>query len=332
MKKRYAIYYLKTSFFFILITFFLSVAGYSKNYYTNAEAQKYREKPKHYLSQTVPKEIRNQVYAFPEKNLGLLVNYLIQDASNDFLKVKIIHDWITENISYDEEVFFRRKHVKDSAETTLQKQKAVCDGFAKLFQAMCKSAGIETLYITGITKGYGYSQNGYLGLHAWNAVKIQNSWYLVDITWDAGYINGQHFIKQYSTDYLFLSPQAFIYTHFPTDDRHQFLNKPITKEKFVSLPYLQGKFFRYNLRLLTPHIKNTIRINGTFKLEIECPDEVLLFNRITVDGQEYEGYSFLQRINNKAILYFSAPVKGLVKAEIYAKSILEKGNKYENVA
>ena len=63
--------------------------------------------------------------------------------------------------------------------------------------------------------------------HAWNAVKIQERWHLVDVTWDAGHIEGKIYHKQYGTAYLFADPRQFLYTHFPTDAKWQLLQRPM---------------------------------------------------------------------------------------------------------
>lgn len=51
----------------------------------------------------------------------------------------------------------------------------VCEGYAKAFKYMLDLLNIENIYITG--KGGGDD-------HAWNAVKIDDEWLLVDVTWD----------------------------------------------------------------------------------------------------------------------------------------------------
>ncbi|MCR5829307.1 MAG: hypothetical protein K6F93_03035 [Lachnospiraceae bacterium] len=52
---------------------------------------------------------------------------------------------------------------------------AVCEGYAKAFKYMLDLADIENVYITG---------NGGGEAHAWNAVKIGDKYYPVDVTWD----------------------------------------------------------------------------------------------------------------------------------------------------
>jgi len=45
---------------------------------------------------------------------------------------------------------------------------------------MCQLANIESIGITGYSKGFGYSGKiGNQSDHEWNAVHINNKWYLV---------------------------------------------------------------------------------------------------------------------------------------------------------
>ena len=81
-------------------------------------------------------------------------------------------------------------------------------------------------------------------IHAWNAVRIGKAWYLVDVTWDAGYLSGSgSFVTQYETSYLFIPPRGMIYTHFPENETYQLLNDPVTERDFRDLPYLTGKYY-----------------------------------------------------------------------------------------
>ena len=62
----------------------------------------------------------------------------------------------------------------NSAYTTLIHKKAVCDGYAKAFDFLCKKAGLESIYVTSWEPGRG---------HAWNMIHMEENWYHVDVTW-----------------------------------------------------------------------------------------------------------------------------------------------------
>lgn len=52
--------------------------------------------------------------------------------------------------------------------------KANCQGFTDAFNSLCRMAGIETGKVSG-------SANG--DLHIWSTMKIDNKWYMTDLTW-----------------------------------------------------------------------------------------------------------------------------------------------------
>ncbi len=58
---------------------------------------------------------------------------------------------------------------------------AVCEGISKAFQHLCRSVGIETLFVVGRSDN---PDSGNSEGHAWNIVKIDENYYHVDVTWD----------------------------------------------------------------------------------------------------------------------------------------------------
>jgi len=53
---------------------------------------------------------------------------------------------------------------------------AVCDGISKAFVVLCQIEGIPCVRVVGYSQS---SDNG----HAWNKVKIEGQWFIVDPTW-----------------------------------------------------------------------------------------------------------------------------------------------------
>lgn len=195
---------------------------------------------------SVPNNVTEQVFKKPKEGLPLVVKHLTQNIGNATSKVKVMHDWICDNIAYDTDMYFSGSVSKQDYESVLKKRKAVCSGYASVMNEMCRLAGIESIGIHGYSKGFGY--RGWLGKetdHEWNAVNINGKWQLVDCTWDAGHVDRKTWIKHYSDEWLFLEPQYFIYSHLPEKDEHQYLKQPKTKEEFVKEPYVAGKFFKY---------------------------------------------------------------------------------------
>jgi len=198
----------------------------------------------------VPKDIQEQVFVSPKETLPELVKFLAGTSGDTASRVKILHDWICDNIAYDCDVFTEKGAGQQDYETVLKKKKAVCIGYANLMAAMCFYAKIEVDIISGWSKGFNYP--GYLreqSDHAWNAVKINGKWNLIDVTWDAGYVERTTFIKHYTLQWYNLTPSQFIYSHLPDEDKWQLLpEKQVRSHKqFEKEPYIPGIFFEYGL-------------------------------------------------------------------------------------
>ena len=56
---------------------------------------------------------------------------------------------------------------------------SVCAGYSRAFQLLCRSAGIECVYVTGKAV-----KNRTSIQHAWNLARINGSWTWIDCTWD----------------------------------------------------------------------------------------------------------------------------------------------------
>jgi hypothetical protein len=121
----------------------------------------------------------------------------------------------------------------------------VCSGYANLFAALCKQAGVRAARVTGRARGYG-SRAGQLGPesgHAWNAVRLEGKWWLLDATWGAGSVGDRQFVKRFSEHYFLTPPERLIFTHLPGEARWQLLARPLTAEEFAAQPRVDAALF-----------------------------------------------------------------------------------------
>ena len=86
-----------------------------------------------------------------------------------FDQEKYIHDALMEMVEYDEGAAMNQ-----SAYSALVPGRSVCAGYARAFQYLMQQLGIPCYYCTG-TSGED---------HAWNIVKLDQTYYNVDVTWD----------------------------------------------------------------------------------------------------------------------------------------------------
>jgi hypothetical protein len=169
-----------------------------------------------------------------ERTVASLAKYLAGPCPTKALKARAVYCWITDRIAYDAAAFFSGRPGDQSPEHVLATREAVCDGYANLFVALCASADVGAVKLTGFAKGVGDG-----GPHAWNAVLTEGGWRLADPTWGAGSLVERRFRKEPTRSYLFVSPKLLIFTHLPADRRWQLLDRVVTADEFKRLPAIR---------------------------------------------------------------------------------------------
>lgn len=113
-----------------------------------------------------------------EAKVKELINTLITpDITEDYDKIKTIHDYIINNTKYDLENSDEMKSHK--AYGPLFNNVATCNGYTDLMAIFLTEMGYDN-YKVATTEEIGDNTEG----HVWNAVKIDNIWYHLDLTWD----------------------------------------------------------------------------------------------------------------------------------------------------
>ena len=86
-----------------------------------------------------------------------------------------LNDYIAKNCEYDIEA--ENRH---SAYGALVNGSAVCDGYSKAFQLLCRRLGVECTVVEGTSDFNQDDDNG----HMWNCVRLEGEWYHTDVTWN----------------------------------------------------------------------------------------------------------------------------------------------------
>ena len=158
--------------------------------------------------------------------------YLEEWFDNDEDLLRGIFVWITKSISYDVDNMYRIRYYEQPGELiekTFLTRKAICQGYAELFNEFCHQTGIQSYVVHGYTK-----QNGAISNtgHAWIVAKSNGNWYCFDPTWGAGYIQDGKFVRSFSPEYFMAKPEDFIASHMPLDPMWQCLNQPFSIQDF----------------------------------------------------------------------------------------------------
>lgn len=162
---------------------------------------------------------------------------ITRNATSDSEKSFEIYKWITENISYDNELMRSEKlqqefyiSEENVIKKVLERNMALCGGFALLYKKLCEDVGIASEVIHGFTKNYiaGKEKTNKTPVHTWNAVKLNGKWQLLDITWAIGY--GTE--KKPDNFWYLVTPAEFILSHYPQNAKWTLLKNPISFSEF----------------------------------------------------------------------------------------------------
>lgn len=219
-----------------------------------------------WISEPRPSALAQAIPPLFQSKYQDVARYIADHERDEFERVKAIHDYVALRVDY--EVPIDHTHLPPSEpETVFQRRRAVCAGYARLFEAMMKEIGVQAVYISGDAR---FATDDAAGAsHAWNAVEIEGRWYLVDVTWDAGVINGGRFERRYSTDFLIAPPRFFVISHFPTRPEWQLISPSLSRGEFYRQPLLFPSFIAFALKLIAP---------DRSQITVEGPAEVILGN------------------------------------------------------
>lgn len=215
-------------------------------------------------------------------NLPLLAYNLTSKLPTEVEKFRAIYTWVCTNITGDPNqhhtvTSMRRKLAKDSIafknwnykynklvyKKLVKQKKTMCTGYAYLIKELCLLSGLECKIIDGYARGIDSNISKLEAPnHSWNAVNLNNKWYLCDATWSSGYmISETRFVKEYNDGYFLADPVLFAKSHYPIHKKW-LLNDLLIKSKFVAGPLVYSETFTHNIIPVFPETMNvTIRKN-----------------------------------------------------------------------
>jgi len=174
------------------------------------------------------------------KDVSELAAYLTRPARNDHEKVRSFYVWLAENIAYDVDLFRSYRpgtSLNMEPVMVLNKRKAVCQGYADLFNALCEEVGIKSVLVPGYSKGFGNANRTDFSNadHAWNSVLLDGKWHLLDATWGAGGLDDKMRYKAvFNEKYFLTKPEEFVLDHMPLQPMWQLLDCPVSMKAFAA--------------------------------------------------------------------------------------------------
>lgn len=211
-------------------------------------------------------------------------------------KVNFIHDYLADNIIYD----FGALDAKSQREVhtivgSLLNGACVCDGYARAFRLLCDQARISNVVVVGES----IDEDGG-GPHAWNIVKIEDTTYQVDVTWNSNLSKNHSEIKDY---YYLRADSQFESTHIWDREFYPACEKDFTR-KYPSIAdkYQLERYICCNVDKGKRSF--IICLDGSFP-SAEVFKELVstIMNRNKVIFQKYNSYSFSFYERIKSFIY-----------------------------
>ncbi|WP_395062318.1 transglutaminase domain-containing protein [Flavobacterium sp.] len=240
-------------------------------------------------------------------NLPGLAHNLTHNLSSDVEKFRAIYFWVSTNIAGDYDGFRknsakRTKHQNDSLEQhkwnksfsnqvfkkLAKEKKTICTGYAYLIKNLANLANINCEIIDGFGRNES-TETSKLKFpnHSWNAVQLNNKWYLCDATWSSGVcnLNTHTFEFNYNNGYFLADPELFAKDHFPNDNSWLLLNEKPQFSEFLKAPLVYYNAYKYAVFPIEPSM---------MRLEVEKNKEAIF---ILKDLKEIDVISIFLQIN-----------------------------------
>lgn len=215
----------------------------------------------------------------------------IADMKSDYQKIRAIHGYLAEHVTYDYKDLNDSGNVlKYTAYDALIQHTSVCQGYASSLYRLLMEAGIPVRIVIGTSR----NQN-----HAWNIVQLRGKWYFMDSTWESGNVaaggsfkyllRGSKGFKEHTLTKDFYYTDSF-YASYPVSASDY---KVTEKDKYDAADFqvsLSEKTFLYNGKARKPKIQIKGMREGidytvkyTYKNNVE-PGTAVLSAQITGKG------------------------------------------------
>jgi len=276
----------------------------------------------------------NTVKNYPKyRSPQQLADRISKDFSSDLDRVRASFKWITNNIRYNLEeaqqpsrtvIQFRYSSEKERLEKIQQikdnivkeaffSKKGVCEEYAQSLKKLCDLLGIEAEVLTGYVRNTAYEINRVPNTsnHAWNAVKIDNKWIIIDATWSSGHVINGRWLKEFNSYYFNIDYNKIGHTHYTDNRKWNIILNQDSLQEFYSQPIYGKEFLRKDMEVVSPK-SGTINTKGgeTIILKIKNlkPHNKVYYGLM---GDQYSKKPIVTFNNNIASISIIAPQKNM---------------------
>jgi Transglutaminase-like superfamily len=164
-----------------------------------------------------------------------LAAYCQANAQSELEAVRFYFVWVARNIRYDMSAASISNadfdHQKQSPQYVFKSHKAICTGYSRLFEHLCRLSQIPVWYVAGYGKEPIRPDS--IETHAWNVIKVNGEWAVLDATWASNTLESDSSNLTVEFERYFMSlPDFFQRGHLPYDPVFQLTAETITRQEF----------------------------------------------------------------------------------------------------
>ncbi|HEX5669866.1 MAG TPA: transglutaminase domain-containing protein [Chitinophagaceae bacterium] len=249
-------------------------------------------------------------------------------------KIRFVFTWVALNLEYDCGIDIPGVPAASGLEDILRNKRSTCSGYSGLMNYALKKIGFESVTIRGVAKTAKkdlYWQTLPRANHAWNAVKVNNEWKLLDATWASGEAseNCDTVIRSFSPFYFFPEPQVLALSHLPSDSSWQLISKPVDAQTFLAWPIFHDPYYEKNVSSFSP-ATGILRASKNqlirFRFNTQKPlDKIAIWSDdIKTIGPEFgnfsrtsHGYEYSYRVRESGDYFLNVSLDGRRTAIVY---------------
>ncbi len=297
------------------------------------------------------------------ENLPILAHNLTYKLPTDVEKFRAIYLWVCQNIKGDKiqfkKVAAKQEEFKNDPkafikwnlgfkkhafEKLLKQKKTMCTGYAYLIKELCFLANIKSVIINGYARDaeVNIAKFEYVN-HSWNAVQLNNKWYLCDATWSSGYLDELNsFVTDYNDGYFLTDPFLFGKSHFPSDQKWT-LFANANAQKFITEPLVYAETYRHSITPTNPETMDVQTIKKrklvfSFKTDKKIHNDSIALVRYTGLKEKKLNITNLENTSNEVSFEYIFKSKGnydthlMINGDIVASYIVEVTKELEPIA
>jgi len=223
-------------------------------------------------------------------SMNELIDMVHNEMESPLHAVESIYYWMVVNLKYDYKAKDSDDYKYQNDPIIIYKKKTgICSEFVCLFNHLMNELGILSVEVVGYCKDCETSDDKYEApTHAWNAIFLDSTWYMMDVTWDIclSKDNKGKFVG-ISDKYFLKTADEMLLDHLPAIPIWQLNDSIISIDEYRSSVSIHEKLVReYYKKNFLEEIESYLKLTP-FKQKLWEDEASFNFNPTEKNGSAY---------------------------------------------